>query len=144
MESHHCRQQDPQQRSALFPSYVLTNEIVSDSLKIVRSAAKSWYQDDINDKFAPEKAYDGDYTTFYSVKDGDAEGNFLKLYLSQKHRIGTVMLTNRKNDCCAHRIIGTVVMVYSTEGGAETKVANCGKEITSMLNYCPPLCVRCS
>ena len=103
----------------------------------MRSEAKSWFQDDINDKFAPEKAYDGDYTTFYGVKDGDAEGNFLKLYLSQKHRIGTVKLTNRgTNHCCKDRIIGTVVMVYSTEGGAETKVANCGDEITGGF-YCP-------
>ena len=113
------------------------------SLKIVRSEAKSWFNDDTApDKFAPEKAYDGDYKTFYSVKDGDAEGNFLKLYLSHKHRIGTVKLTNRESGCCKQRITGTVIMVFSTEGGKETKVADCGEEITGTLNYCPPLCVR--
>ena len=112
--------------------------IVPGSLKIVRSDAKSWYKDDTKEyhnEYAPDKAYDGDYTTFYSVKDGYAEGNFLKLYLSQKQRIGTVMLTDRQKGCCTHRIIGTVVMVYSTEGGKETKVANCGEEITGGF-YC--------
>ena len=97
----------------------------------MRSEAKSWFNDDTApDKFAPEKAYDADYKTFYSVKDGDAEGNFLKLYLSHKHRIGTVKLTNRESGCCNQRITGTVIMVFSTEGGKETKVADCGKEIT--------------
>ena len=62
------------------------------------------------------------------------EGNFLKLYLSEKSWIGTVMLTNRVN-CCQERIIGTVVMVYSTEGGSETKVGDCGTEITGNLIY---------
>ena len=103
----------------------------------MRSEAKSWYKDDTNPEFcAPEKAYDGDYNTYYSVKDDDAKGNFLKLHLSQKYRIGTVMLTNRQEGCCEQRIIGTVVMVYSTEGGKETKVANCGEEITGGF-YCP-------
>ena len=109
--------------------------IVLDSLKIVRSEAKSWYGDHDSHEFAPEKAYDGDNTTFYALKDGDAEGNFLKLYLSQKHRIGTVKLSNAKSKCCTHRIVGTVVMVYSTEGGNETKVANCGKEITGRVYH---------
>ena len=112
------------------------------SLKIVRSEAKSWYKDDESNQFAPERAHDGDYTTFYGVKDGDARRNYLKLYLSQKYRIGTVKLTNRQEGCCEQRIMGTVVMVYSTEGEEETKVANCGEEITGTLNYCPPLCVR--
>ena len=59
-------------------------------------------------------------------------GNFLKLYLFDKYRIGTVMLTNRKN-CCRERIVGTVVIVYSIENGVETEVADCGKEITGKL-----------
>ncbi|XP_063684359.1 uncharacterized protein LOC134818650 [Bolinopsis microptera] len=103
-----------------------------DILPIVRSKAKSWYKDSSNEAthYAPEKAYDGDYTTTYRVKDIDAEGNFLKLFLSQKYRIGTVKLTNVKEDCCEQRILGTVVMVYSTEGEEETKVADCGEEIT--------------
>ena len=99
-------------------------------MPIERSEAKSWYQDNNSERFAPEKAYDGDYTTKYSVKDGDAEGNFLKLFLSDKYRIGTVKLTNVQEGCCQHRILGTVVMVYSIGGKEETKVANCGEKIT--------------
>ena len=101
-------------------------------MAITKSAAKSWLRD--NDPssssiWAPEKAYDGDLSTFYSVKDGDVDGNFLKLYLSEKSLIRTVRLTDRQ-DCCLGRLIGTVVTVYSTEGGSETKVADCGTEIT--------------
>ena len=99
-------------------------------MPIERSEAKSWFQDENSERFAPEKAYDGDYTTFYSVKDGDAEGNFLKLFLSDKYKIDSVKLTNRKESCCKVRIVGTVVIVYSTEGEEETKVANCGAKIT--------------
>ena len=101
-------------------------------LPIKRSEAKSWQEDDSNQQYAPEKAYDGNEDTVYLTKDGDAIGNFLKLYLFDKYRIGTVMLTSRKN-CCYERIIGTVVMVYTTEGGGETKVADCGGEITGMI-----------
>ena len=107
--------------------------IFSDNLPIVKSEAKNWYKDDSSNEaklFAPEKAYDGDYTTFYSVKDDDAEGNFLKLFLSDKYKIDSVKLTNREEGCCENRIVGTVVMVYSTEGEEETKVANCGAKIT--------------
>ena len=102
-------------------------------MPIERSEAKSWYQDDSSNvakRYAPEKAYDGNNRTRYIVKDGDAEGNFLKLFLSDKYRIGTVKLTNVQEGCCEDRIVGTVVMVYSTEGEEETKVADCGEKIT--------------
>jgi hypothetical protein len=102
-------------------------------LPIVKSEAKSWYQDNVSGKetkHSPDKAYDGNYETTYNVKDGDAVGNFLKLYLSRKYRIGTVKLTNVKRGCCKGRIVGTEVMVYFTEGQKETKVANCGERIT--------------
>ena len=97
---------------------------------MVNSEAKSWHQDSSR-THAPEKAYDGDLSTFYSVKDGDTDGNFLKLYLSKKFWIGTVLLTNRETGCCEQRITGTVVKVYSTTViGDEIKVADCGGEIT--------------
>ena len=99
-------------------------------MPIEKSEAKSWYKDKNSESFAPEKAYDRDYTTFYSVKDGDAEGNYLKLFLSDKHRIDSVVMSNRKKGCCGQRILGTVVMVYSIEGEEETKVADCGAKIT--------------
>ena len=102
------------------------------NLPIEKSEAKSWYKDDSPEpkRYAPEKAYDGDYSTFYSVKDGDAEGNYLKLFLSDKHKIDSVEISNSDRGCCRQRILGTVVMVYSTEGEEETKVANCGAKIT--------------
>ena len=103
-------------------------------MAIERSEAKSWYGDGGSRKFAPEKAYDENPSTFYSVKDQDTEGNFLKLYLFKKSLIGTVMLTNRATGCCEQRILGTVVMVYSTEGGSETYVGDCGKEITGLFD----------
>ena len=43
-----------------------------------------------------------------------------------------VKLINRV-DCCHERIAGTVVELYSNEGGTETKVATCGEEITGEL-----------
>ena len=101
----------------------------------MRSEAKSWYNDDASTTYAPEKTYDGDYTTFYSRKDGDADGNYLKLYLSEKYRIGTVKLTNRQKGCCAHRIVGTLVMLYTTQGAEEAKVINCGERITGALSW---------
>ena len=108
-------------------------------MKISKSEAKSWYTDNApRETHAPGRAHDGDYTTFYTVKDGDAVGNYLKLYLSQKHVIGTVKITNRGDGCCKDRILGTTVMVYSTEGGKETKVADCGEEITGRFYHSPP------
>ena len=102
----------------------------SDILSVERAEAKSWYVD-----HNPNKAYDGDYNTYYSVKDGDALGNYLKLFLSQTYQIGSVKLTNRKEGCCEQRIVGTKVMVYLTgEDGEETKVADCGEKISRKLH----------
>ena len=111
---------------------ILQRGNLSESLPIKRSDAKSWIDDDISRHCAPEKVYDGDFETFYATKDDDAAGNFLKLYLVNENRIGVIKLTNR-DDCCRERIIGTVVMLYSTKGGGETKVSDCG-EITSAGN----------
>ena len=86
-------------------------------MAIVRSEAKSWYHNS-----SPDKAHDGDYNTFYSVKDRDMDGNFLKLYLAATYRIGVVKITNRLDGCCAERIVETVVKVYN----GELEVGNCG------------------
>ena len=92
-------------------------------IKIEKSEAKSWYKDESNPELrSPDKAYDGDYNTYYSVKDGDAPGNFLKLYLPGNYRIGVVKITNRLDNCCVHRILDTVIKVYSEE----TETGNCG------------------
>ena len=82
--------------------------------------------------YSPEKAYDGDYTTTYNVKDDDAVGNFLKLYLAGIRHIGSVKLTH-KLDHIRERIIGTEVMVYSAQGGEETKVVTCGHIISGIV-----------
>ena len=97
-------------------------------MPITSSEAKCWQDEPQDRKHAPEKAYDGDVDTAYLVEDDNAEGNFLKLHLLKKYRVGMVKLTNR-DDCCQERIDGTVVELYSIEGGAETKVTTCG-EIT--------------
>ena len=97
---------------------------ISVPITIVRSEAKSWYVKSLSDinEMSPDKAHDGNYNTFYSVKDGDTDGNFLKLYLSATYRIGVVKITNRLDGCCAQRILNTVVKAYSGAAVA----ANCG------------------
>ncbi|KAL5268743.1 hypothetical protein ACHWQZ_G002553 [Mnemiopsis leidyi] len=106
----------------------------TESLPIKRSESKSW-QDDENRGYAPEKAYDEDEGTAYLAKDGDAVGNYLKLYLSKEFQIGIVELTNRGDNCCRHRMAGTVVMAYSTRDGSETKAADCGQKITDLSDH---------
>ena len=112
---------------------ILFNEYLSlsETLPITSSEAKCWQGDPHNRYHAPEKAYDGDVNTAYLIEDDDVEGNFLKLLLLKKYPVGMVKLINRV-DCCHERIAGTVVELYSNEGGTETKVATCG-EITGKL-----------
>lgn len=117
--------------------YIVTYNItITGFLKIERSKARSWAMDEnsndlLANKHSHVKAYDGDYTTFYSVKDGDANQNRLQLFLSRKYGIGTVKLTNRVKGCCHSRIVGTEVMVYSSnEAQIYERVAKCGKKIT--------------
>ena len=106
----------------------------SESLLIVESQADNWHAPNKHPTwYVPKNAYDGDVTTFYAPQDHDAEENFLKLYLSRKSYIVTVKLTNRDPTCCQDRITGTVVKLYSTEGGGETKVDNCGGKITGKI-----------
>ena len=90
-------------------------------LNITKSEARSWHDQDNLDTFRKDNAYDGDYFTFYSVPDNDTDGNFLRLYLSEKSRIYEVKITSRL-DCCAERIVNTTVKVYSD--GVE--VEDCG------------------
>lgn len=71
---------------------------------------------------APSKAHDGKYDTFYSVKDKDATGNFLKLFLGDSYEVGRVVITNRLDACCQGRLAGTEVMVYSRI----METGNCG------------------
>ena len=76
--------------------------------------------------YKPSNAHDGNYDTFYSIKDGAVAGNFLKLFLSQAYSITEVKITSRDGLAFAKRIVDTEVKVYSTVSG-ETEVANCGK-----------------
>ena len=109
------------------------NVTFSGTLTIQSSKAKNWYNDNVPTDattFSPDKAYDGDYRTTYNVKDNDAVGNYLKLYLTRTHRIDSIKLTHRYGK---DRTIGTEVIVYSTQGGQETKVVTCGGIISGKL-----------
>ena len=70
------------------------------------ATAKSWHQAN-----SPDRAHDNNYNTYYSVKDQDTVGNYLKLTLSDKVRVGRVEVVNRLDGCCAQRIVDTVVDV---------------------------------
>ena len=97
-------------------------------IPISSSSAKSWYKDDVNPGiFNPSNAHDNDFNTFYSVKDYDTTGNFLKLYFSDLYVVDRVEITNRL-DCCYGRLKNTAAFVHlSDEKGQETEVKFCGK-----------------
>ena len=98
-------------------------------LKIQNAEAKSWYKDEHNTRsqeMAPSKAHDGDYNTYYSVKDGETDDNFLKLYLEMVYHITRVKVTNRLDGCCAQRIVDTVVKVQLKVAGSVTDIETCG------------------
>ena len=81
-------------------------------------------------KYTPDKAHDGDYKTWYSVKDGAVVGNFLKLYLGGSYKIERVKVTSRgEGSAYLGRLRNTEVRVYLSTGDAdvETSVASCGK-----------------
>ena len=103
---------------------------ISDKLEIKNSAAKHYHSSGSSTQFAPQKAYDGDITTPYTPNAFTSQqDNFLKLYLAEEFPIYSVKITNRA-DCCQERIVGTLVSVYSTKSGGETKIADCGDKIT--------------
>ena len=108
--------------SLLLSLIVYQIQCTNQGILITDSDAKSWYQDDsksdsAREKHKPSNVYDKDYTTTYSVKDGDTDGNFLNLYFSEINAIYEVKITNRldENECCTDRIIGTAVFVYLKE-----------------------------
>ena len=73
--------------------------------------------------YTPEKAWDSNLNTWYSVKDGAVSGNYLKLYLSQASSIGQVKMTSRSGSEYLHRMINTEAKVYFNSN----EVASCGK-----------------
>ena len=72
--------------------------------------------------YFPNKAHDDNTDTFYSVKDNQLAGNFLKLYLPQAEGIGALIVISRAGDWYAERIVNTEVKVYL----GENEVASCG------------------
>ena len=77
------------------------------------------------------KAYDGDYSTFYSVKDHETSDNYLKLFLDGIYVISTVNVTNRL-DGFFGRFAGTAVEVRTTDRtrfGRLSTVERCGDPI---------------
>ena len=116
-------------------------------IPISSSSAKSWYKDGVNpDQFKPSNVHDKDYGTFYSVKDGDAEGNFLKLYFSDKYVVNSVDITNDLSTCCSNRFKNTAAFVYLRgESGQETEVKYCGKitgTVTENQDYFNYFCMK--
>ena len=103
--------------------------------KLAVSRAESYNH---HGSYSPDRAYDGDLSTFYAVRDGAVNGNFLKLYLPDTFSIGEVILVCRRSDYdgIADQMLNTEVRVYSTDGG-ETEVARCGT-ITGnhVINHC--------
>ena len=65
-----------------------------------------------NGDHSPSKAHDGNYNTFYSVKDGETPANYLKLFLDGVFSISTVDVTNRL-DGHTDRFAGTKVIVVT-------------------------------
>ena len=88
------------------------------TLTITKSESFNHYQG-----HSPDKAHDGQYDTFYSVKDGAVAGNYLKLYLREAYSITRVQLTSRRN--MVQRMVNTEVWVYSTT--SDIRVASCGR-----------------
>ena len=125
--------------SLLLSLMVYQIQCTNQEILITDSEAKSWYkQDTAPNKHKPSNVYDKDYTTTYSVKDGDTDGNFLNLYFSEINAIYEVKITNRldENECCTDRIIGTAVFVYLKEVDHEVK--RCGEilgKITVKFNF---------
>ena len=76
--------------------------------------------------YKPSNAHDGNYSTWYCIKDKAVAGNFLKLYLSQAYSIGQVNIISRAGLEYVKRMVNTEVRVYSTVG-EENELASCGK-----------------
>ena len=116
------------QLSSLYQCLITsTLSVTSDQqLTIERSESFNYYEKGDYGHYTPDKAHDGNYNTWYSVKDGAVAGNFLKLYLSRAFSIGQVNMTSRRGLHYVMSMVNTEVRVYSTVSG-ETEVASCGK-----------------
>ena len=110
---------------------LMVNQIfcMNQEIPIIGSNAKSWYKDNVAPvKFKPGNAHDNDPDTFYSVKDGDTQGNFISLHLAHINAIYEVKITNRLDTCCSNRIRNTALYVYFKDDlGNEREVKFCGK-----------------
>ena len=85
---------------------------------ITRSESHNYFSD-----YTPNKAHDGNYDTWYSLKDYAVAGNFLKLYLSKVYSIEKVEMVSRRK--YRPRMLNTEAKVYSTVDG-ETEIGSCG------------------
>ena len=117
--------------------YIILSATSVQQLKIENSASFNYY----SDSFTSDKAYDGNYHTFYSPKDREVAGNFLKLYLSQAFSITEVKMTSRP-DIFVERILNTEVKIYSAPTGekeAEIDMASCGKITGKIISFQQPI-----
>ena len=86
-----------------------------------------------HDSFGPANAHDGDYNTWYCVKEGTVEENFLKLYLTKAYSITEVKVISRGGNEFADRMANTEARVYSVNG--EIELASCGKITGKNMNF---------
>ena len=114
--------------------HIITEAVKANSLLI--DVQRSESKND-NPKKESYKAYDRDYSTFYSVKDHETSDNYLKLFLDGMYVISTVNVTNRL-DGFFGRFAGTVVEVRTTDrtrfGGLST-VVRCGNPFPGQYHY---------
>ena len=118
--------------------YIILSATSVQQLKIENSASFNYY----SDSFTSDKAYDGNYYTFYSPKDREVAGNFLKLYLSQAFSITEVKMTSRPDRFFVERILNTEVKIYSAptgDKGAEIDMASCGKITGKIISFKQPI-----
>ena len=109
---------------SLTPVIYIFSAISAGKITIKNSVSLNYHQGYLG-AYTSSKAHDGDYDTWYSIKDGEVAGNFLKLYLSQTYSIWEVIIVSRLGSEFDERILNTEVRLHLTEGG-ETEVASCG------------------
>ena len=83
------------------------------------------YSNTYRKAYTPVQAHDGNYNTWYGVKDGKVAGNFLKLYLSQAYSITSIEITSRSGSTYIQRMKNTEGKVYVTMD-EEIEVESCG------------------
>ena len=105
---------------------ILTNIIsvrLSQLLSIERSESFNYQISGDEPYYIPTNAHDGNYDTWYTVKQGAVKGNVLKLYLSRDYSITELEIVSRSGGKYIERLNNTEARVYSSVNG---EVSSCG------------------